>query len=253
MEYKKTKLSLISNTLFLSFSIFLLTFIWINFYTRNLSLSLFLGFVFTIIFTIFYIVFLSNKINKEKTNKSLTQHYETIKNHLLLSKYDDIKNLIFSLYNITELHQISPNHYTSKNKDIFLFYENEILEKQSLITILKNRTSQAIDIYCVNYNINIEIENVTINYITIDDIIDKINRLQIEIQNLTQYKNKHKIKLIDILHIILNKQRSKNYLFYGFLLIFTSLFTPFTIYYSIFGTILISVSLYSRFNYRFNK
>lgn len=253
MNYKKTKLSLISNTLFLSISILLLTFVWVNFYTHNLSLSLFLGLMFTIIFTIMFIIFTKKKLDKENSIKSNKLNYEETKNHFLFSSYNNISQLLVKLYKLNNIKYINNYHYTSHNCDIYLFFEDETLDNKYLIKLLKEHNHNKILIFCFNYKIDLEIENIVIEFINIDNIINKLKEEKIEIDNLLKIKPKQKVNLNLILNISLNKEKSKTYFIFGLFMIFSSLFSPFTVYYIISGTLLIILSIYSRFNNRFNN
>ena len=253
MNYRKTKLSLISNTLFLNFSIFLLTFIWVNFYTRDLALALFLGLIFSVIFTIFYILFIKNKISKENTLKKDKHSYEEIKNHFLFSNYINLSKTICEIFSITP-QSISKNysHIVSHNCDIYLSFNKEDIQNEDIIELLKEYRYNQIKIFCISHKVNLQIENIDIELITLDDIIKKMNEINYHIDGIIKIKSKPQITLKYILNISFNKARSKNYFWLGLLLIFSSLFTPFTIYYTIFGSLLIVASIYSRFNTKFN-
>lgn len=252
MQYKKTLLSQISNYCLLLIVITILSFIWINYYVRNLKISLVSSIIILITFCIIYFptisIFNSKNFKKKERLKKITQ----LKNELIFGSALDNAKIISKYLNIELIPTKNPNHYKHNNQDVFIAFEKNIITEEDIIKILKSRTSNNITIYCIEKDYNINIESINLNIITIDKIqsfIIKDNKFT----SMYQPKKSAKFTAKDYICIILNKNRSKSYFGFGLLLIISSLFTIYHIYYIIMGTILLILSIFSRFNIFFNK
>lgn len=256
MNYKSTKLSQISNSLFLSLIIFLLSFLWINFYLKNLKNSVICSTIIVIAFLIIYIplTIKSNKDNKEVTLKNEKKTY--YKNQLLFSNDNLILNFILKLYKYNTIDKISSNHYYLKefNKDIFLYYHQDTISLNDLYYIFKTSKSDEIEIFTItNPEINITIKDKIVNYIDYDSLLEKCKEDNLYFDNNIIIQKNNKYSLKDILCIVFCKNRTKNYIWLGTIILFSSIFTPYNIYYIIFSSCLYLLAIFSRFNKKFNK
>ena len=256
INIKETKFSKISNIIFLTTTTFIISFIWINFYIKNTKYSLISSTIIALCFFTLYLVikYYKNKIylKAENTSKQL----ESLKVYLLYGSYTNIIETISKAFNLTNLSITDNNkHYidNDNNKDIFLFFDKEIIDEEEFISSQKNKVNNNIEIYCIDNIPSFNtIENVNINIITIKQIHQKLLEKNIIPDQNIKLKKTTKFKLKEALSIILNKAKSKTYFIWGLILIFLSLFTIYYVYYNIIGSLLLLLSVYSRFNKRFN-
>jgi len=249
---KKTKFSQISNVIFLTTSIFILFFIWVNYYTRNLTRSIFSAILVTITFLILYTICNKVKINRNQKTLSKTARLDNLCNTLLYEKSDIInQQIIDHLFPNSHFQKLSTNHYIIDNQDVYFCFDPNPITISQIATLIQNRTTDNLILYCIRHNNELPLpSNICINIYTINDIIDKIESPLTN--KIISIQNKPKLRLKDILCVVCNSSRSKGYLGFGTLLIISSLFTPFSTYYIITGTILIIMSIFSRFNKIFN-
>lgn len=251
----QSKFSKVSNLIFLTFCTFLISFIWLNNYISNIRLTFISSIIIALFFCVTYLVFkhFQNKIYT--LNKKQKLSIEDLKTHLLFSNYQDVIEVIKNAFNLNNLIKLGINHYldNNTNTDIFLLFEKETISYDDYIYIYKNRINNHLRIFCINNTPNHpELENTTIEVFNLNQISKALQNNNSTIINYAKFKNKPKLNLKSLLSITLNKTRSRNYFLFGLLIIFTSIYTPYYIYYIIIGTILLLISLYSRFNSRFN-
>ncbi len=252
------KILIISNMLFYSFVSFLFSFIWIQYYSQERITALVLSIIVASIVLVSSYIIQNNKLKQfsysSKEEKSLKQ----FTNYILYSKMDKINQLI---------------------ENTFVDYSPK--REQNKITITKQ--NQKIDIYnlchtpllCINdifafikvNNIDCTVPNI-IMCIDIDsDSFDTLKKMSdydfvickikdiYEIcmtyntlpKDIPQIKNK-KITFADILKSAISKDKWKGYLFASVTLAFYSLFVISKIYYLIWSTILIVLSVVSYYD-----
>lgn len=255
MEIKKSPFSEFSNIAFLLFVIFLLSFLWCNFYLKNLSIALTCSFIIIIAFSLIYIPYKINKIKKIKNISITTNKSSYLKNQLLFSSNLEIINFIIELYEYSNT-KIKNDFYAQEinKKDIFINFSEETPSLENVYNYYKTATSDKIDVFCFNKPKQVlTINNKEINFIDFDDFLQKCKEKQKYFDKNILVNNKNNYKFTDILNIILNKNRSKNYLWLGILILISSLFTPYNIYYFIVSTILLGLSIFVKFNNIYNK
>ena len=254
MNQNKTIISKISNNIFLLLTILILSFIWINYYIRNLYVSLMSAIIVLAFFCIIYYpirIFL----NRKKTSSKYSTLQKTdLKTQLLLGTYLENIKLISKIFSLGILTQTeNNNHYiSSNNEDIFLLFNSENITEQDIIQSVKLRKSDFVKVFCINTPSFPRIKNLQISVYDLDKILDEINKNNLTIDKNVVLEKTAKLSLKDYLCIIFCNKRSKGYFCFGFLLLFSSLFTPYHTYYIIIGTIMLIVSIFSRFNKIFN-
>lgn len=248
---KTTIFSKISNIVFLFLSIFCLFFLWSNFYIKNFSISLICSVIVIITASIIYftINYHLNKSRSQKNNKIKNiEHFQT---QLLYSSDENISNLITTVYNL-DVKNVIKNHIITKTSDYYFCFTRDITEFD-IIEFIKNRETDDITIFAINNLKSYQtIENVKIKVITISEFFNQKNDKNIDLKSNIIVEKKAKIRFKDIIRVVLCKERSKGYFGFGLLLIFSSLFTPYNIYYQVVATLLIILSIFSRFNHYFN-
>lgn len=245
--YKTTLFSKISNTIFVIISSFIFSFIWINYITHSIKKSLISSIIITISIIIIYVIY--NKINL-KLNQNLktqTSQLDNTKIQLLYNK--DINHQLLKHYNITISTQISDNHYIDTcDRDIFFEFSCEQIDQISFAQLYKSSQFSNIIIFCINTPTLLIPANTEITFYDLHQIHQYINTNHINITNPIMLKTKQKPTLNDIKNSILSCKNSKKYFWFSFLLMFSSLFTPFKIYYIVIGSILMLLSIISRFH-----
>ena len=237
---------------------FLLFFCWIRFYTKNLTLSI-IGAICACFIVVFLLYFIKNKKNNKKS-------LNTKQKNLAL---DCSVQLMFTPQNKVQeyFEKLLKNKYktmkinggiklTSDTFNAFFFpaYTVEKLLTEHLSQIIalspkpcnqifiatNNAENSTLDLAKSIKNISITIYN---SFQTYEKIISKSNILPEKVIVTEILKPTHK----QLLQYAFSKQRSKNYLLFGFILILSSFFVAFKIYYLIFGTALILTGIIVRF------
>lgn len=252
--HQKTQLSKISNTIFLILSILILSFIWLNYYLHNIRLSIVSSLIVLTAFCIGYFSIRAYTQRKLKSKNKTIKDKEDIKTSLIYSNYQENLHLIKELFNIDIIKIIDNNHYLSQNKDIFIFLESRKLLDEDIFKIIKSRQFNNIEIYTIQKPSIMPLpEDIGLTTITFDEIYEKfLTASSIKIK-ISSFKKSPKLSLKNYICITLKKERSRGYFSFGILLLFSSLFTIYQTYYIVIGTLLILLSLYSRFNNKYNN
>jgi len=249
----KTKFSKFNNIIFFEFCILAISFIWINFYIRNFTKSLIIS---GIVLVIFSLIFFPIKLKKDKKLKSTqleTKQREFFKLQLLYGKTEYTNVFILNLLNINNYNKIDNYHYYDKDlkQDIFFIFNNTTFREEEIYN--KSLSNNILIISLEAYKVKTLLTNYIINYCDYEQIFSLCNSKNLfPNTNLEIIKNK-KYSLKEIFTIMLNSTVSKKYFIISLILIFYSVFSRFKIYYMVFATITIILSIYSRFNKRFNK
>jgi len=253
-EKESTKLSQISNIIFLTITIFCLFFLWSNYYTKDLRISLISSFVVIFAFLIIYIPIYIKKRKGSITKKIKEKELKNLSQNLLYSSESHILNLFITLLKDNEPYNIiSTNHLLMNNTDIFFLFYHENTINIEFEKIYKYRKTNNINIYCISKPTQItNVENLKIKFFELEDIYNFLQTNSINFEEQIIVNNKPKINIKTILQAILNKSKSRSYLTIGILLFFSSLFTPFSIYYIVMSTILILLAIFCRFNTKYN-
>lgn len=253
MEFKKSLFSEISNAIFLIFTLFMLCFLWCNFYFRDFYQSIIAT---IILISIFSLIYVPKKISRYSKNKTLsiknnkTAYY---KMQLLLSKDEKIMNFIIKLYNLENIEKNTSNHIFSFDKDFYICFTDEEISNSQFYNFLKNAKSNKIEIFCITKPKSyLKINNKEITFIDFNEFLNKCKEKEQYFDNNIVIEKKTKISFKGFLCVVFCKGRSKSYLYLGLLILFSCLFTPYNIYYIICSSILFLLSIFSKFNTIFN-
>ncbi|MBE5735309.1 MAG: hypothetical protein E7361_02560 [Clostridiales bacterium] len=202
---------------------------------------------------------LAYHINRKKENKDSVKKYdmkniETLKNYLMFSNITDILKTFHKTLDIKL--EIDYNSNLLKESDdvihILLFDKMEI-NINDIIEIYHKYSSiyKEINVYCFDYNTDIDlcinqyILSLTINIMTINDIYltyFKDNNL-LQINKLIPLKPKQKYSLLQIFEKILAPSNWRKYTLYGILILAMNTFNKDKLYYNIFASIFILLSI----------
>ena len=234
MVTKKTRLSQISNIIFVICVIFCIFFLWCNYYTKNLKVTLFSSIIVSVstLIILIPVVNFKNKKAKQKTNDSKeTSLFNFVKNVLTIKTYTKVSNF----------------HYTYNKKDLYLILD-KLVDESDFLKIIRDRKHEDIEVVCISKpKLTNSIKNLNILFWDLDFLKNYIELSPQFLDNIKQQK-KPKYRLKDILCIVLNKSKAKSYFCFGLILLFSSLFTPFSTYYIIFSTIFFVLSTICRFS-----
>lgn len=246
----KFKIVNLFDKIFVSVSIFLIIYAWLNFYIRNLFSTFILSLIFSsaIIFVLYY--FLNKKQERVKLNKKSTDEMnKSFLSFRLTPKKEklDLLYQIFSREYETKLDNGILSYVKDDKKHIVLIAthidrinENELI---NLVDEFVNLDFDVIDIICqdVSQNINSNI------------FIDKKIVFLTKEKLYTDYFSKYlifpddskidtsitKLKFRDILKNFFLPEKARSYFFCGLILIFSSIILPYHIYYILFGSTLL--------------
>ena len=247
MVTKKTRLSQISNIIFVICVIFCIFFLWCNYYTKNLKVTLFSSIIVSVstLIILIPVVNFKNKKAKQKTNdlKSL----ENFELRLLYSKETSLFNFVKNVLTIKTYTKVSNFHYTYNKKDLYLILD-KLIDESDFWKIIRDRKHEDIEVVCISKpKLTNSIKNLNILFWDLDFLKNYIELSPQFLDNIEQQK-KPKYRIKDILCIVLNKSKAKSYFCFGLILLFSSLFTPFSTYYIIFSTIFFVLSTICRFS-----
>lgn len=244
----------ILDTIFISVAIFLIVFAWLQFFIKNLILSLFASTIVAIA-----IIMLIRWVKTRKYNN----HQNKLKNasNLICFKLAIqtmpntklcmlIKKLIPSKY-IPRINK-GDIHYVKDNiSHTFTFYYSGQLDEAKLLDLIKTKPCTNLSIFCTSYSQDIKtianaFKNKNISLISLEQLYDIFNNKNISIDTSHIDINKHKISIKEILKNSISRNKSKGYFISGLVLLFTSIIIPYKIYYVIFSSILLTLSLICR-------
>lgn len=250
------KLINIADTIFISIVTLLIVFAWIQFFVKNILLSLFIS-----TFIAIGIILISRWLKTKKYNTQQAQYDK--QNNLTLFRLAVQSTPTSKLSNIIK--KLIPTKYmphilkgdivlTKDNtKHIFTFDFSSQLDESKLLEIIKSKNSDNITIFCSNFNQDTLLtskafKNKCIELINLEQLFNIFNSKNISIDTSYIDLNRHKITLREIFKNSISRNKSKGYFISGLVLLFTSLIIPYKIYYVVFSSILLLLSLICRLN-----
>lgn len=252
METKITKFSKISNKIFLICSIYLISFIWLEYKIHSIKNASLIAIPITLLFLLVY-TFLS-KIWSAKNKKALSKSElkQNLYNQLIWGNSDTINKYILSILGYDNLTKISNTHYENTSIAIHFNFKKEVINSFDLANIIRETTSNSIIVVCLHSNITSQPQDKEICIIDLEKLCNLLGEQITNFPTNIKLKNKPKYRLKDLLCIALNKRKAKGYFLSSLMLIFLSLFTPYNIYYIIVSTVLLLLAIISRINTKFN-
>ena len=250
----KFKFVNIIDTFFIALVTMLIIFAWIQFFIKNIILSLILSTLLSLA-----VIYLFRYIHSKKQTRylsAMTKKDEIIKFKLAIQTIPHtqlislIKRLIPKKYEI----KVSKGNI-SVIKDtvlhIFITHFDGELSESKLLEIIKTHKCSNITIFCLSFNNNLKqicnaFKNKTISLIDLEQLYNLFNQNNITIDTSNIDLSKHKITLLEILKNAVSRNKSKGYFISGLVLLFTSLIIPYKIYYVVFSTVLFALSLLCR-------
>ena len=232
---------------FISVSIFLIIFAWINFYTRNLWISFILGLIFSFacVFLLYY--FLGKKKEKLSLNKKENDNINKIFLAFRLMQNNEQLNFLKQCLN--------PFRVEIKN-NVLLYEKNNV--KHAIILVC------SLNILCENDFINIVQQTKNLDATEFEIICNCCENFSTKILKNKNYKITTKFEFVkkyflqtntipccdeidtsvgktrfqDILNRLFLPHKAKPYFWCGLILIFSSVIIPYHAYYIVFGSML---------------
>ena len=246
----KFKIVNLFDKIFVSVSIFLIIYAWLNFYIRDLFSTFILSLIFSsaIIFVLYY--FLNKKQERVKLSKKSTDEMnKSFLSFRLTPKKEklDLLYQIFSREYETKLDNGILSYVKDDKKHIVLIAthidrinENELI---NLVDEFVYIDFDVIDIICQdvsqNINSNIFIDK-KIVFLTKEKLYtDYFSKYSIFPDDSKIDTSITKLKFRDILKNFFLPEKARSYFFCGLILIFSSIILPYHIYYILFGSTLL--------------
>lgn len=250
----KFKFVNIIDTIFLSFATFLIIFAWVQFFVKNLLLSLFISAILAIA-TILTIRFFKNKKYLAKQSE-IANSANLIRFKLAIQTLPNtklatiIKNLIPAKYFAKS---VKGDIVFNKQDNVhaFTFYYSAQLTDTKLLELIKTKKCDRLVVFCSSFNqdaklISSAFKDKKIELVDLEQLYHIFNKHNIHIDTTNIDLNKSKISILDILKNSISRNKSKGYFLSGLILLFTSIIIPYKIYYVIFSSILFLLSLLCR-------
>ena len=244
--------------------IFLVCFVWCRYFIDNLWISL----VVTIIFTLLIDIILNFFKNKKQKKKNIHQEEETkiqqYINTFIFSEDSFSVNFFYELAKIKHQAQ-KKNKYIeiiNSNKKIILFpyFMYRDFNTDDLVLVYSKTKSETPTrlIICTNTVDNNAIKlaqklPLEIYILDASQVYEKLLKEYNHYPCLTKLKSETKLGFKDLISYALNKKRTKGYFIASVILLLSSFFVPYKIYYIVMATLLLVLSLVSFSNPKYNK
>ena len=248
----KYKIVNLFDKLFITCTIFLIIYAWINFFIRDLISTFILSLIFSsgITFLIFYLF--NKKNEKMLNNKKLLKVIET--NFLafrLLSKTEQL-SLINSIVEKKFKTRILSNGIAFKKDNktgiILIATQFEKISEYDFVNLLQGISSvDFIEIICNDFDekLNTKIlNNININFVTKKQLYNEYFLKNLIFPNCEKLNIKIERKSFrQIAKYFFVPAKAKSYFICGLILIFSSIILPYQTYYLIFGSVLLIFSI----------
>ncbi len=252
------KLSKILDILLTAMTLFILFFCWIRFYTKNLILSILIALLttFLIVFLLFF-----HKHRKDR-KKDITAKQKKLAldcaTQFRFSSPQAVQSFFFNI--LKEKYKV-----TKKDLGLLIAYEDETLffmpsfqkdiftsdDLANIYSCAKKYGATQLSICSTEFNVHSKnlakaIKTLPIFLLDIYDtygqIIAPSNRLPEKVVDTQRAKLTFK----QVLSFAVSKERTKNYFLLGIVLIFSSFFVLFKVYYLVFGSLLLAMAALTR-------
>lgn len=258
----KYKLVNLFDKIFITFSVFLIVYAWINFFVRSLWTTFILSLIFSsaLVFLLFYIY------NKHSTKKKITAKLkkdidEKFLAFLLMNKHDQLellsKTIVCDHYEI--LNDSIVFEINNKSTQIMIALQSEKLSQLGLINLISKSKKQVetLIIICntIDSNLNTKIlKNLSIKIKGKNELYNEYflpKKIFPDSSNLDTQNNKLKLK--DIMKNFFKSDKAKSYFLCGLVLIFSSIILPYHTYYLVFGSTLLIFAIICKLQKYINK
>jgi len=243
--------------------IFLISFIWLNYFLNSAWLAGAISFAITLIIEL--ITIYSRKKNKNKTFLKIKEKEDAENMFLSLASKTDYLSFFYNLASTRHSncaiskHFISLQHLESK-VILYPFMKIAKISPDDIMQIYNNLAKKEVEkivIPCNEYDSSCTgfIKNLPIKIVLLDKY-QTYSLLYSEYDFYPEitisYKKEIKQSLKDLIAFAFNKSRTKGYILSAFVLFFPSFFIKFNLYYTIIGSILLLFAIISFINPKYN-
>ena len=250
----KFKFINIIDTAFLSILTFLIIFAWVQFFAKNLLLSLFVSAILAIAVMLGARWLKSRKYNASQqiiaNNANLIKFKLTVQTMPTAKLASMIKRLIPTKY-LAKTNKGDIVFTKDTQSFTFTFYYSTPLNEAKVLELIKTKTADNLAIFCSSHDkeaklVSTAFKNKKIELVDLEQLYQIFNQNNIALNTDHIDLNKSKITLKEILKNSLSRDKSKGYFISGLVLLFTSIIIPYRIYYVVFSSVLFLLSLLCR-------
>lgn len=257
------KISRFFDYIFARFLAALIIFIWIKYYTNNLTLSVIYSSVIMLCLIIIFDVVFAKKL-KRKNSQTDKKHREQIMNQLCLNSNSSNLDFFNKMLSTRHTLKAEKNCLIIGEKELFVFlkFTTAKLAPNNIADIIKDAKdfgAKKILILCngaspLAYSFAASIEGMDIIIYDEKKVYELMKKYEIypEIDiKITNYAKKYKLK--ELAAFALSRKRVKGYFFASLFLLFSSFFVAYAVYYRIAATILMIMALVALKDFDFIK
>lgn len=248
----KYKIINLFDKLFVTITVFLIVYAWINFFIRNLQITFFLSVIFTfgIVFLIFFL-YNRKQVKKNNIKSYLKDIEDCFLSFALLSKNSQLCLLNSILAKDCKTRILENSIVLKKNnktEKFLVLTDKEKVNHFDLLSLLQGvHNVDVVNIICNDFDTTINakiLKNTQVNFINKKLLYDQyfFKHNIYPNKEILNTKVEHK-KLKEVAKNFFIPSRAKAFFFSGLILIFSSIILPYHTYYLIFGTTLLIFSL----------
>ena len=245
------------------FLIFLISFIWLRYFIRQLVLSIVISAILTTL--IYLILFFIKRKKKNKEGLKIKEKEEA--ENMFLSLACDNNKMDFFLKLASSKHKnvkkfskfLIISHENNTKTLLYPKMDFEPLTIPNFVDIYKKMKGKAEKVVILCHSYDKEVLSFSKHfgiYFLIFDRFETYERLykyyDIFPEIKESYKKDKMLTFKDFIAFSFNKKRAKGYLLSAFLLALSAIFVRTTIYYTIVATLLVVFAIISQFNTKFN-
>lgn len=237
---------------------FVLFFCWIRFYTKNAALSAILGILITALVVFLLFFYRKKKSAKKEISAKKRSIATNCATQLKFSPFNKVKKFFFDIFK--EKNQVEQKKegliIIDNNKKTFFapIFLNDVFSVDDfakLYVFAKKYNAKNLTVCAFSFDDNTKnlaktIKNLNITLLDAFDTYTQIIEPSNKIPDTVIDTQKTKLTFREIISYALSKDRTKNYLLLGFVLIFSSFFVMFRVYYLVSGSILLVLAIITR-------
>ena len=250
------------NILFRLFLIFLICFIWVRYFVSSLELTLAISAILTVCFEIIIHFFLDKRYAKTKLKADEEKLAEKISSNFVLNPklattyFLNLAKINYNAKKVGSYIEITNKGEESFKTILFPLYSYNPLSAQDVVEIIKKtEKSKLSKIVVCSYKVSKEAHEISKKFSDFKIfLLDSkacfsklIKHYNFYPENLKEIEIISKPKFKEILKQALSKSRAKGYLVASLVLLFSSFIVRMNIYYVVFSSILLLLSLWSFF------
>lgn len=248
----KSKLAVVFDTFFIAFMFFIIAYFWLFKIIKNAFFTLFCSISLSVL--LFYIFF-KFFLKKYKLNKISFQDQKLAKNCIEKLMFMDTETLINFYSNLLNVKHIKGNIFTGTKSNFYISTKHKLDDKDFMLAndyYLKNKDKELSFIatsVSEEFTALMKACPTSYNLFSMADLFLIMKERNIFPENVEQSNQKTKrfANIKTKLSTSITKTHFKEFFFSGLSLILISTVIPFSSYYLIFGSILLSLALISLF------